>query len=175
MIRKAIPLVVIAAIVLGAAGFAFADGWRPGPRVCAPGTDVQEQAQLIRSLGLTAEQVEQIQAALSQSYAFRYERQQQLSELMHQFRQALWQRDPDADTLAVLRQKMNELREQMRGEDPQQWRHRVGSVLTEEQQALLEEAGCGTSLRSRAMGRVRAMRDRLRPAVNPANGGGSTR
>jgi len=175
VLRKAIPLVVIAAIVLSAAGFAFAGGWRPGPRVCAPGTDVQEQAQIIRGLDLTAEQVAEIQAALSESYAFRLERQQQLSALMHQFRQALWQRDPDTDSLAMLRQEMNELREQMRGQDPQQWQDRARSILTEEQQALLEEAGWGTSLRSRAMGRVRAMRNCLQPAVNPPNGGGSTR
>ena len=172
MLRKAIPLVVITAIVLSAAGFAFAGGWRPGPRVCATGTDVQEQAQIIRGLDLTAEQVAAIQAALSESYAFRLERQQQLSALMHQFRQALWQRDPDTDSLAMLRQEMNELREQMRGQDPQQWQDRARSILTEEQQALLEEAGWGTSLRSRAMGRVRAMRNCLRPAVNPPNGGG---
>jgi Spy/CpxP family protein refolding chaperone len=158
MARKPMVCLLVLALVVGVAGVAFAGarGMGLGHGMLSPEA-VGTRVEAIKSLGLTDEQVNQIQAMLQANYAANQQWRAQLAQKSLELRQLMWQKNPDQAAIDAKLAEINALREQF--QEQRQTQQTLEDILTPEQLEQWRESagGCGNGKRAvakRAMGRM---------------------
>lgn len=141
-------IAVIGALLVGAAGFAFAGPWGFGPRGAE--CDPAERIEAIAGLNLTDEQYAGIRGFLSDSFERMTALRTTMSQKMHELQLMYWQKNPDRDAITAKHEELTQLREQMR-EQPNVQEQIVG-ILDEDQKAAFEQVRGVAGFRGRHHG-----------------------
>lgn len=134
--KKKILLAVLATVlILGVVQVAWAAPWGPG------GFGGANRPNPVQELGLTDQQVAQIQDLQQKMYEKTRDLRIKLMDAMFALKQLRWQKDPDQAAIDAKIKEINDLRSQLY-QAAQENRQQMESVLTPEQKSKLE-SWCG--------------------------------
>jgi Spy/CpxP family protein refolding chaperone len=168
-----VVLTVLAALVVGAAGFASAGAWFAGPAARlgenAPDRSPAARVEAISGLNLTDEQYAGIRGIMTASFERMTAFHSLMAQKMQELRLMYWQKTPDMTAIEAKHAEMEQLREQAR--DQQNMHDQILELLDDEQKEAFEQMrgfGMGMGMgRGHGRGMPRMMRK--------GNGGGTTR
>ncbi|MDN5347857.1 MAG: hypothetical protein PWP65_1421 [Clostridia bacterium] len=129
--KKLLLLTLTLVLVLGAVHVAWAAPWGFGRFGGVNGTSP------VQELGLTDQQVTQIQDLQQKMYEKTRDLRIKLMDAMFSLRQLRWQKDPDQAAIDAKIKEINDLRAQLQ-QATQEFRQQMDSVLTPEQKSKIE-------------------------------------